>query len=149
MTAHRFTPVGKNALVAQDGDIYIAGQPRESDLDAWKARGVTTVVNLRSRAENQGLPYKADAAMTARGFRYAEIPMGGMDGVSPGIRERLTEVLAEADGPVVLHCAGGPRAAYAYAAHLIAEGEATEAEVDDMGWPGGLSPDVLAALLPR
>lgn len=149
MTAHQFKPVGTNALVAQDGDVYIAAQPRETDLDAWKARGVTTVVNLRSRAENAGLPYKAQDAMATRGFRYAEIPMGGADGISPLVREQLDAVLADANGPVVLHCAGGPRAAYAYAAHLIAKGEATLEDADAMGWPGGLSPDVLGALLPR
>jgi uncharacterized protein (TIGR01244 family) len=149
MTARRFTPVGANALVAQDGDVYIAGQPKESDLDAWAARGVKTVVNLRSRAENQTLPYEAQEAMAARGFRYAEIPMGGADGVSPRIREQLAEVLSEAEGPVVLHCAGGPRAAYAYAAHLLAEGRVTPDQVDDIGWPGGLNPEILGALLPR
>lgn len=149
MTAHRFTPVGANALVARDGDVYIAGQPQKADLDAWAARGVKTVVNLRSRAENQSLPYQAEEAMAAHGFRYAEIPMGGADGISPAIREALTEVLSKAEGPVVLHCGGGPRAAYAYAAHLIAEGALAEDKVDEIGWPGGLSPDVLGALLPR
>ncbi len=149
MAAHRFTSVGAHALVARDGDVYIAAQPRESDLDAWAARGVKTVVNLRSRVENESLPYRAQDAMAARGFAYTEIPMGGADGVSPEIRERLTKALSAAKGPVVLHCAGGPRAAYAYAAHLIAEGQASPDEVADIGWPGGLSPDVLGALLPR
>jgi protein tyrosine phosphatase (PTP) superfamily phosphohydrolase (DUF442 family) len=75
--------------------------------------------------------------------------MGGADGVSPTVRETLTEALAGRAGPTVLHCAGGPRAAYAYAAHLLAEGALSPEDVDDLGWPGGLDPGVLAALLPR
>jgi uncharacterized protein (TIGR01244 family) len=143
---HHLALVGVHALVARDGDVLIAAQPQEADLDAWAEAGAKTVVNLRSRQENTGLPYDAPAAMAARGMAYAEIPMGGADGVSPAVTARLTEVLADATRPVVLHCAGGPRAAYAYAAHLLTEGLATPEEIANFGWPGGLNPDVLATL---
>ncbi len=149
MTAHRLSPMRANALVARDGDIFIAAQPTEADLDAWAAQGVKLVVNLRSRAENAALPYRATEAMQARGMAYVEIPMGGADGVTPAVREKLTETLATAAGPTVLHCGGGPRCVYAYAAHLLAEGQATPEDIENFGWPGGLDPDVLQALLPE
>src|SRR5262249_2418166 len=142
VSKHHLTLVRKNALVARDGDVFIAAQPSEADLDAWAASGVKLVVNTRSRAENAGLPYNAVEAMKARGMAYVEIPMGGADGVTPEIREKLTEALKGAAGPTVIHCAGGPRAAYAYAAHLLAEGEATPEDIEDFGWPGGLDPEV-------
>lgn len=138
----RFEPVRENALVARDGDVFIAGQPTLADLDAWAARGVGLVVNLRSRAETAALPFDADAEVAARGMRYEDIPMGHADGVSPAITARLSDALADAAGPVVLHCRTGPRAAHAYAAHLIAKGE----DISNLGWPGGLSRETMAAL---
>jgi hypothetical protein len=31
----------------------------------------------------------------------------------------------------------------------LAEGRVTPDQVDDIGWPGGLNPEILGALLPR
>ena len=143
----RLSPLGEHALVAHDGDVYIAAQPTTDDLDAWAAQGVTTVVNFRSQAETAALPFSASAESEARGMRYLDIPMGGADGVSPDIRTRLTALLADAEGPVVLHCRTGMRAANAYAAHLLAEGEASGEDLADFGWPGGLSGQTLEMLL--
>ncbi len=148
MASHRLNLLDEHALVARDGDVHLAGQPAAADLDAWAARGVTLVVNFRSRAENAALPFDPAAEAAARGMAYVEIPMGGPDGVSPAVTARLTEALGSAAGPVVLHCHSGPRAVYAYAAHLLATGEATPEDIEDLGWPGELNPDVLAALAP-
>jgi len=142
----RLTPVDEHAIVVRDGDMFIAAQPTEADLDAWAAMGVTTVVNMRSRAENTNLGYSPVEAMTARGMSYIEIPMGGGDGVSPDIRDRLGDVLAAADGPIVVHCRSGTRVAHAYAAHLIASGEMSSSELADFGWVNGLSSPMMAAL---
>lgn len=144
---HRLSSVDEDSLVARDGDVYIASQPSLEDLDAWADRGVTTVVNFRSRAENASLPFDPAAEAQARGMSYVSIPMGGADGIASDIPARLDEVLADADGPVVLHCRTGVRAANAYAARLVADGEASEDDLDDFGWPGGLSQDMLAQLL--
>jgi len=147
MSGHRFELMGESALVARDGDVYIAGQPTEADLDAWAARGVKLVVNLRSRAEKAELPYLAPAALESRGMVYLEIPMGGADGIGPHVREQLTEALAgRTPGPVVLHCRTGPRAACAYAAHLLAEGQLGPEGAAGLGWPGGLPPEALGML---
>jgi uncharacterized protein (TIGR01244 family) len=143
----RLTPVEDgHALVAHDGDVFIAAQPTLEDLDAWAARGVTTVVNLRSRAETAELPFDSAAEAAARGLRYTEIPMGGADGVSPDIVDRLADLLRDAEGPVVLHCRSGSRAAHAYAAYLRSEGEADAEDLADFGFPGGLSAGTLSAL---
>jgi uncharacterized protein (TIGR01244 family) len=135
-----------HALVAQDGDVLIAAQPTTEDLDAWAARGVTTVVNLRSRAETAELAFDSAAEAAARGLAYSEIPMGGADGVSPDIVDQLAEILENAEGPVVIHCRTGSRAAHAYAAYLAAQGEADDADLADFGWPGGLNSETLSSL---
>jgi uncharacterized protein (TIGR01244 family) len=143
----RLTPVEEgHALVARDGDVLIAAQPTPEDLDAWAAQGVTTVVNLRSQAETAALSFDPAAEAAARGLRYSAIPMGGADGVSPDIVDQLAEILRDAEGPVVLHCRTGSRAAHAYAAYLQSEGKAGAADLADFGWPGGLSSETMSAL---
>lgn len=140
----RLTPVEEgHAIVARDGALFIAAQPTEDDLDAWKAQGVTTVVNLRSQAETAELSFDSAAEMAERGFAYSEIPMGGADGVSPDIVDQLAAILENAEGPVVLHCRTGSRAAHAYAAYLQSRGEA---DIADFGWPGGLDASTVDAL---
>jgi uncharacterized protein (TIGR01244 family) len=145
----RLAPVEDgHALVARDGDVFIAAQPAPEDFDAWAARGVTTVVNLRSRAETAELGFDPAAEAAARGLSYSEIPMGGADGVSPDVVAQLADVLAGAEGPVVLHCRTGSRAAHAYAAYLVTEGEESRAALSEFGWPGGLSDETISALAP-
>ena len=85
----RLSPIDGAALVARDGDVYIAGQPTPDDFDAWAARGVKTVVNMRSRAETASLPFDSAKEAQARGLRYLAIPMGGEDRVH-GVRAALT-----------------------------------------------------------
>lgn len=135
-----------HAIVARDGDLFIASQPSPEDLDAWAAQGVTTVVNLRSRAETAELPFDSSAEMAARGFAYSEIPMGGADGVSPDIVDQLAAILENAEGPVVLHCRTGTRAAHAYAALLQAQSELGAEGLANFGWPGGLDAATVDAL---
>lgn len=142
----RLQPVGEDDLVAHDGDVYIASQPTPEDLDAWAARGITTVVNFRSHAETAALAFDPAAEAAARGLKYSEIPMGGDDGISPDIVDQLAAVLQNADGPVALHCRSGSRAANAYAAYLLKDGEANESDLADFGFPGGLKPETLQAL---
>jgi uncharacterized protein (TIGR01244 family) len=143
----RLTPVEDgHAIVARDGDLFIAAQPTPEDLDAWAAQGVTIVVNLRSRAETAELPFDPAAEAAARGLNYSEIPMGGSDGVSPDIVDQLAAILKDAEGPVVLHCRTGSRAAHAYAAYLQSQGEADATDLADFGWPGGLDAATVSAL---
>ena len=143
---NRLEPIGAHALVARDGAVYLGGQPSLDDLDAWAEMGVKLVVNTRSQAENADLGLDMAGQAAARGMAYVEIPMGGPDGVSPSIRERLTAALAANEGPAVIHCRTGPRAAHAYAAHLLATGAMTPEELTRFGWPGGLSVETLRAL---
>jgi uncharacterized protein (TIGR01244 family) len=88
--------------------LYTAGQPANGDWNAIAARGVTTVVNLRSPSEMQGRDEAAE--VRAAGMRYIEIPVAGADGVTDANARLLRDALAAADGPVLVHCASANRA---------------------------------------
>lgn len=110
-------PVAKDASAAAIAGIelreprpglYTAGQPAAGDWEAIAARGVSTVVNLRTAAEMQGRDEAAE--VRAAGMRYIEIPVAGADGITEANARLLRDALADSTGPVLVHCASANRA---------------------------------------
>lgn len=116
--AHAPTPVpGATTAAAPAGVIqlhqprpglYTAGQPAAGDWQAIAARGVTTVVNLRTPSEMQGRDEAAE--VRAAGMHYIEIPVAGADGITDANARLLGDALAGSKGPVLVHCASANRA---------------------------------------
>ncbi len=89
-------------------DLFTGGQP---DAAAWallEARGVTTVINLRSDQEMAGSDEAAQ--VRAAGMRYVHIPVAGAADVDRAHAARLRAAMAAASGKVLVHCASGNRA---------------------------------------
>jgi uncharacterized protein (TIGR01244 family) len=106
-----------------DGRVYVAGQPSREALERFRKLGVTAVVNLRTPSEMENrerVPYDEAAAVADLGMEYVWIPLGGEDHpYKPDAVDRFARVLAEHQGPVLLHCTMGWRAAYLWVAYLI------------------------------
>src|SRR6186713_144446 len=64
-------------FVSVGDDMFIGGQPTEKALRDLRAKGVTTIVNLRMPEEMTRVGF--DEAVLARdlGMRYVHIPMNG------------------------------------------------------------------------
>jgi uncharacterized protein (TIGR01244 family) len=88
--------------------LYTSGQPAPGDWSAIAARGVATVVNLRT-ADEPGARDEA-AEVRAAGLHYVQIPVAGADGITTDNARRLHEALSPDHGPVLVHCASGNRA---------------------------------------
>ena len=65
-----------DSIVSRHGDIALASQPSEADLDAWAAAGTVLVVNSRTPEETAALHFDMRTAVESRGMRYAELPIG-------------------------------------------------------------------------
>jgi len=66
------------AKFAQVGDdIFIGGQPTARALRDLKARGVTTIVNLRTAEEMARVSFDEGALARELGIRYVHLPMRG------------------------------------------------------------------------
>ena len=106
-----------------DGRVYIAGQPSEEAFAELARRGVTVVINTRTPAEfedREEVPFDEEKVARELGLTYVSIPLGVDDHPSdPAAVETLTEVLANNDGEVVIHCLYGYRALYLWMAHLV------------------------------
>lgn len=89
--------------------LYTAAQPQASDWTAIKARGVHTVINLRTPGEMQGRDEAAE--VRAAGMQYISIPVAGADGINQSNARALHDALAPTHGSSVLvHCSSGNRA---------------------------------------
>jgi uncharacterized protein (TIGR01244 family) len=136
------------SIVSTHNNISIAAQPSEADLDAWATSGTIIVINTRAEQETAGLSFDMRDAVESRGMRYVEMPIGGPHGADPQHTIDLTRLLADNEGPVVMHCRSGMRAAHLYGAHLIHTDASAEDPLDTMNWIGPRSHDMLRSLTP-
>ena len=89
--------------------LLTSGQPAPQDWAQIRARGVTTVINLRTPGELAGRDEKAE--VEAVGMRYIDIPVAHADGINGDNARLLHDALAPSHGRgVLVHCATGNRA---------------------------------------
>jgi uncharacterized protein (TIGR01244 family) len=124
------------STIAQLGDdIFIGGQPTELGLRELRAKGVTTVVNLRTPEEMQrSVKFDEQALVAQLGMKYVYIPMRGNAEFpySPQAVTRFAQAVRDANGKVLLHCTIGWRASHLWAAYLIADrGVAVDSALDN------------------
>ena len=108
-------------FVSVGDDMFIAGQPTEKALRDLRAKGVTTVVNLRMPEEMARVGFDEAALAKELGIRYVYIPMSGRpeNPYSPKALDTFAAAMASADGKVLLHCTIAWRASHLWAAYLI------------------------------
>ena len=104
-------------------DMFIGGQPTEKALRDLRAKGVTTIVNLRMPEEMKKVGFDEAALARELGIRYVHIPMRGTKENPYGPKEldAFAAAMDSADGKVLLHCTIAWRASHLWAAYLIRE----------------------------
>ena len=102
-------------------DLFIAGQPTEKALRDLKAKGVTTVINLRMPEEMKQIGFDEEALVKELGMNYVHIPMRGSpeNPYGPKQLDTFAAAIAAAQGKVLLHCTVAWRASHLWAAYLI------------------------------
>lgn len=88
-------------------DLYTGGQPTAEQLHQAATAGITTLIDLRQPSEDRGFDETATA--TSLGLHYVSIPVAGAASLTPANVQALQTALAQANGPVLLHCASGNR----------------------------------------
>src|SRR3954466_9597612 len=110
-------------FVSVGDDMFIGGQPTEKALRALRAKGVTTVVNLRMPEEMAHVGFDEASLVKELGMKYVHIPMRGTaeNPYGPKQLDAFAAALGAADGKVLLHCTIAWRASHLWAAYLIRE----------------------------
>jgi uncharacterized protein (TIGR01244 family) len=111
------------SVIADAGPLYVAGQPSEAGLRDMAAKGVRTVINLRTQREmdnRQQVPYDEAALAKELGLTYVHIPLGGPDTpYTPEAVEAFAKAFEGADTKVLLHCTVAWRASHMWTAYLV------------------------------
>lgn len=139
------------AIVSSHGRVQIAAQPDAAEIQSWIDAGTTLVISVRTEREMNELAFNEAELFGQAGVTYVNIPMGYELGYSPDATSAIAELLAVHDGPVVIHCTIGFRAAHAYAASLIETGQLDPVEANELALSprGDLDPDTMRSLSPR
>ena len=113
----------QDKFVSVGDDVFIAGQPTEKALKELRAKGVTTVVNLRMPEEMARVGFDEAALVKELGMTYVHIPMRGTaaNPYGPKQLDAFVAALNAADGKLLLHCTIAWRASHLWAAYLIRE----------------------------
>ena len=87
--------------------LRTSGQPTVEDLQRHASEGVRTVVDLRGVDESRGM----DEAAVVAGLNmtYVALPVEGAAGVTVDRARELSALLAQAEGPVLVHCKSSNR----------------------------------------
>jgi uncharacterized protein (TIGR01244 family) len=110
-------------FVSVGDDLFIGGQPTQKALRELRAKGVTTIVNLRMPQEMARVGFDEAALAKELGVKYVHIPMRGSaeNPYGPAQLDQFAAAMASADGKVLLHCTIAWRASHLWAAYLIRE----------------------------
>jgi uncharacterized protein (TIGR01244 family) len=90
-----------------EDDVFIGAQPTEQDLRNLKQQGVKTVIDFRLPSET---PAPNENLAKICGLDYANIPVNKAS-LSTGQIDELEHVMQQKQGPFLMHCASGARAA--------------------------------------
>jgi len=111
--------INKSYSLYQAGDVFLAGQPTQENLDSLINIGVALVVNLRTADEMDYLNYDEAKHLKDAGVKYIHIPIGGAEDYKPEVVEKMGKKMKSVDGKVLIHCRGAGRATYAWMAWLV------------------------------
>ncbi len=108
-------------FVSVGDDMFIGGQPTEKALRELRAKGVTTIVNLRMPNEMTRVGFDEAALAKELGIQYVHLPMNGTpeNPYGPKALDAFAATMASAEGKVLLHCTIAWRASHLWAAYLI------------------------------
>jgi uncharacterized protein (TIGR01244 family) len=108
-------------------NLTTSGQPNIQSLEALANSGYTTIIDLRRPEENRGIDERFE--VEGLGMSYVSLPVDGANGVTFDNADALTRLIAEADGPVLVHCGSGNRAGALLALGEKLNGAGNEAAV--------------------
>lgn len=128
-----------------EDSMLIGPQPTEEDLQQASAEGIKTIIDFRMPSEVATTPNAELAAKN--GLDYANIPVSKAS-LSPNQVNELDRIMQEKEGPFLIHCATGTRAAMllalSRAKKLNWNAERTFEEAQSMGYDLKMHPDFAA-----
>jgi uncharacterized protein (TIGR01244 family) len=111
-------------------NLTVGGQPTLEQFETLKKLGFTTIINLRRDGEFNDFNEAKEVARL--GMEYIHIPVKNVESITVNDARLLHEGIANADGPVLLHCTVGWRAGSLFAIENYLVHDASESESLDL-----------------
>ncbi|MCH7981718.1 MAG: hypothetical protein IID59_09450 [Proteobacteria bacterium] len=125
----------QNTVTPVDG-ITSAGQPDQAALTVFGDNGYVAIIDMRGEREDRGMDERA--VVESLGMDYVLLPIASEDDISFENAQKLDDLLAAYDGPVLVHCASGNRVGALLALRQSMNGADDEAAIE-YGKQGGLT----------
>jgi uncharacterized protein (TIGR01244 family) len=116
--------------------VVTAGQPDEESIRELADAGYVAVIDLRGADEDRGFDERA--VVEANGMSYISLPVAGAAGITYENASLLDDILSDAGGPVLLHCASSNRVGALLSLRAHMQGASAE-EALELGNEAGLS----------
>ena len=106
---HAGDPTGVDLMNAANpaGGIHTSGRISQDDIAKIEAAGIRHVIDLAQDSETPD--FDEAAAMQAAGIGYDNLPIAGPDALTRANVEAFDRLLADAQAPVLVHCASSNR----------------------------------------
>ncbi len=111
-------PISARNFLWVNQDFCTAGQPSHQDLIRLKRKGVQSVLNLRTTAEDPGVA-KEGAAVQALGLKYFHLPVDS-GRLTPKLGDEFLRIVSdESNRPLFIHCASANRVGAFWIIHRV------------------------------
>ncbi|MCH8301866.1 MAG: tyrosine-protein phosphatase [Proteobacteria bacterium] len=110
--------------IPTDVRFVASGQPDEAMLQTIAELGFSAVVDLRAADEERG--FDEQKAIERLGMEYVLLPIASADDITFDKAAVLDQILADNQGPVLIHCASGNRVGALFALREILLGASND-----------------------
>ena len=111
-------PISARNFLWVNQEFCTAGQPTHQDLIRLKQKGVQSVLNLRTTAEDPGVA-KEGAAVQALGLKYFHLPVDS-NHLTPKLGDEFLRIVSdESNRPLFIHCASANRVGAFWILHRV------------------------------
>lgn len=140
--------LGSMGNVTALGDLHMGGQPSADDLALAKRRGFTRVINLRTEAEMQRVPFNEVALCAELGLEYVGVPVDFrvLEDDNFDLILSLLDHRAPQGGKTLFHCASGNRVAVFVAIRRMRDDGISFADALADAQSAGMKPSSLSTL---
>lgn len=138
------TELGEVKTASQFGDeVYFGSQPEAADFPLLAAKGIRTVLNLRTEVEMAEVGFDEAAAAHEAGMHYLNIPIG-REQPDEGTLELIHSIIDdETRRPLLIHCASSNRVGYVWATYRGKRGDLSADEALEEGGKAGMRSPIL------
>lgn len=122
--------LGNTKNVSRVGNLFLAGQPTQEDVDVMREAGVKHVISLRTAGE---IDWDERAAVEAAGMKFHSIDFRKPDELTDEVFDQVRNVLSSnANEKVLLHCGSANRVGAVWSVYrAINEGVAKDQAVEE------------------